>query len=120
MKRNAILVAMMCLFAVAFARVASAQETKNINGNWTATIHAPDKTTTQQWMIKQDSGKITGTAKGDKEMPLSGTMEGNIFRGLMTDGDQHYQVHLTLDGEDMDGTIRMGKNEYLLMLKRAK
>jgi hypothetical protein len=47
-------------------------------------------------------------------------MEGNVFRGLVTDGDQHYQVHLTVDGDDMDGTIRMGKNEFLLMLKKAK
>ena len=122
MKRNVILLAVVCLFAVAFTSVAAAQDTKMINGNWSATIHAPDKTMNETWMIKQDTtGKITGTAKGDKgELPLSGTMAGNVFRGLVTDGDQHYQVHLTLDGDDMDGTIRMGKNEYLLMLKKSK
>jgi hypothetical protein len=123
MKRNVILVAVVCLLAVAFAGMVAAQDAnKMIQGNWTATIHAPDKTMTESWMIKQDStGKIVGTAKGDKgELPLSGTMAGNVFRGLVTDGDQHYQVHLTLDGDDMDGTIRMGKNEYLLMLKKAK
>ena len=121
MKRNAILVALVCLFAVAFAGVSSAQDNSKIGGNWAATIHAPDKTMNEQWMFKQDGMKITGTAKGDKgELPINGTMEGNVFRGLVTDGDQHYQVHLTVDGDDMDGTIRMGKNEFLLMLKKGK
>jgi hypothetical protein len=118
MKRNAILLAVVCLFAVAFARVAAAQNAMAIGGTWAATIHAPDKTTNEQWTIKQEGAKITGTAKGDKEMPVTGTVEANIFRGLVTDGDQHYQVHLTIDGDSMDGTIRMGKNEYLIMMKK--
>jgi hypothetical protein len=121
MKRNAILVAVACLFAIAFAHVSSAQGDSKIGGSWDATIHAPDKTMSEQWMFKQDGMKITGTAKGDKgELPIEGTIEGTVFRGLVTDGDQHYQVHLTVDGDDMDGTIRMGKNEFLLMLKKSK
>jgi hypothetical protein len=71
-------------------------------------------------MIKQDGVKVTGTAKGDKELPLTGTVEGSVIRGLLTDGDNHYQVHLNVDGGDADGTIRMGKNEFLIMLKKDK
>jgi phage-related tail fiber protein len=119
MKRNAILLTVLCFFAVTFARVAAAQDTSKIAGNWTATIHTTDKTMTEQWMIKQDGAKISGTIKNDKgELPLSGTLDGSVIRALVTDGDNHYQVHLNVDGTDADGTIRMGKNEFLIMLKK--
>ena len=125
MKRNAILLTVLCLFAVTFAGVAAAQvltaTTAKVAGNWTATIHTTDKTMTEQWMIKQDGVKVTGTVKNDKgELPLTGTVEGSVIRALVTDGDNHYQVHLNVDGADADGTIRMGKNEFLIMLKKAK
>ena len=72
----------------------------------------------ETWMIKQDGVKVTGTTKGEKELPLTGTVEGSVIRGLVTDGENHYQVHLNVDGSDADGTIRMGKNEFLIMLKK--
>ena len=123
MKRNAILLTVVCLVAVTFAGVAAAQvltsTTAKVAGNWTATIHTTDKTLTEQWTVKQDVVKLTGTIKGDKgELPLTGTLDGSIIRGLVTDGENHYQVHLNVDGNDADGTIRMGKNEFLIMLKR--
>ena len=123
MKRNAILLAVFCLFVVTFAGMATAQvltdQTAKVAGDWTATIHTTDKTMTEQWMMKQDGVKITGTVKNDKgELPLTGTVEGSVVRALVTDGDNHYQVHLNVDGGDADGTIRMGKNEFLIMLKR--
>src|ERR1700730_1977284 len=123
MKRNAILLTVLCLFAVTFVGVSAAQvltdSTAKVAGNWTATIHTTDKTLTEQWMVKQDGVTISGTVKNDKgEQPLSGTVDGSVVRALVTDGDNHYQVHLNVDGGDADGTIRMGKNEFLIMLKR--
>src|SRR5262249_17887833 len=123
MKRNAILLTVVCMLAVTFAGVAVAQAptTAKVAGNWTATIHTTDKTMTEQWMLKQDGTKVTGTIKNDKgELPITGTVDASVIRGLITDGDNHYQVHLNVDGEDADGTIRMGKNEFLIMLKKAK
>ena len=125
MKRNAILLALavVCAFAVTFARGAAAQaeQPADIAGNWNATIHAPDKTMNEVWTIKEEGSKITGTVKNAKgELPLTGTITGKIFRGLVKDGEQNYQVHLTLDGNDLDGTIRMGRNEFLIMMRKAR
>lgn len=121
MKRKAILLTVLCLFAVTFARVASAQQITNakVAGTWTATIHTPDKTVTEMWTLKQDGNKVTGTAKTDKgDLPITGTIEGGVVRGLETDGDMHNQVHLDVDGSDADGTIRIGKNEFLIDMKK--
>src|SRR6185295_16937276 len=88
MKRNAFLLVAVCLFAVTIAHVAAAQLlTQAVAGVWTANIHAGDKTTTEQWMIKQDGSKLSGTVKNDKgELPLTGTIEGAVFRGVVTEG----------------------------------
>ena len=146
MKRNAILLAVVCFFAVAFARVAAAQKVNvdapitdanaNIAGTYSAVMHIPvdphhfDSKTPQaekivqvQWAFKQDGAKITGTEKTDKgELPFAGTVQGNAIRGVVTDGDQRYTVHLTVDPSDgtMAGSIRMGAREYLLKMSKAK
>ena len=119
MKRNALLALAVGVFALAFAGSIKAQDAK-IDGKWTATIHAPDKTMTETWTLKQAGADITGTDKNDKgELPVAGKVSGTTFHGLVTDGDQHYQVNLTIDGNDADGTIRMGKNEFLIMMKKS-
>ena len=43
-----------------------------------------------------------------------------IFLGAVTDGDKKYTVRGTAVDNDFDGTIRMGKNEFLLSAKRSK
>src|SRR6185436_5039055 len=113
MKRTTILLAVLCFFAITFGRPAASQTAKpfDITGKWTATIHTTDKTVTETWDITHDGNKLMGKAKTQTgEGALSGTIDGNIVRALVREGAQNHQVHLTVDGDDMDGTIRMGKN----------
>ncbi len=51
---------------------------------------------------------------------LQGTLSGAILLGAITDGDKKYVVRGTAVDNDFDGTIRMGKNEFLLSAKRSK
>ncbi len=124
MKRSALAFAMLCLWGSALVVTAvKAQSSKpfDITGKWTATVHMVSKEETQTWDIKHDGPTLSGTVKtANGEHPFTGKLNANDVRGLMKEGEQNHQVHLTVDGEDMDGTIRMGKNEYLIMLRRAK
>jgi hypothetical protein len=51
---------------------------------------------------------------------LQGTLSGAILLGAITDGDKKYVNRGTAVENDFDGTIRMGKNEFLLSAKRPK
>jgi hypothetical protein len=127
MKRNAIVVASLCLFVVAFVWMAAAQDTStpNIVGIWAATIHRSkaDGNLEQQWTIKQDGSNLAGTAKGASgDLPMTEVKQnGLILRAVITDGEMHYVVNASVasTGDTMDGTIRMGTHEYLLTVKRS-
>jgi hypothetical protein len=54
-------------------------------------------------------------------MPLAGTLTGTVLNATITDGAMKYQVVGTVEDEnDIDGTIRMDKHEYLLSAKRVQ
>jgi hypothetical protein len=91
-------------------------------GNWNVTIHSTiEGLLSQQWTVKQDGDKITGTVKSKTgDLALEGTLTGAILLGAITDGDKKYVVRGTAVADDFDGTIRMGKNEFLLSAKRSK
>lgn len=123
MKRNTFLLTVLCLFVMSVVRVAVAQEASQqaVGGTWTVNIHAGDKTTTEQWMLKQDGTKLTGTVKNERgELPLSGTVEGAVLRAVVGDGASQRQVHIYVDGNKADGTIQTGKDVLLLDMERAK
>jgi hypothetical protein len=123
MNRNRILAAILCLLLMTVVRVAAAQEASQqmVSGNWTVSVHAGDKTTTEQWMIKQDGTKITGTVKNERgTLPLTGTIEGAVLRVTVTDGAAMNQVHAYVDGNTADGTVQVGKDVLLLDMVRAK
>ena len=76
---------------------------------------------TEQWTVTQDGAKITGTVKSKSgNATLAGSLSGAIFLGSVTNGDNKYAVRGTAVDNDFDGTIRMGKNEFLLSAKRTK
>lgn len=91
-------------------------------GGWSVTIHSTIQgLLTEQWNLQQSGDKVTGTAKTDQgELPFEGSLTGNIFLGHIKDGDKQYEVRGTAVDNDFDGTIRMGKNEFLLSAKRSK
>jgi hypothetical protein len=93
----------------------------NMVGNWSVTIHSTiEGLLTEQWSITQDGAKITGGVKSKNgDSTLEGSLSGAIFLGAITDGDKKYVVRGTAVNNDFDGTIRMGKNEFLLSAKRS-
>ena len=146
MKRNAMLVAMVCLFSVGFALVAAAQkepvdtpatdQNVNVTGSYTASLYMQlaahqygansaqtEKIVKEPWAFKQDGAKVTGTEKTEKaELPITATVDGRVLRGYVTDGDKRYLINVNVDPDDgaMHGSIRMGIHEYLLNLVKAK
>jgi len=101
---------------------ASAALPANMVGSWSVTIHSTiEGILTEQWTVTQDGAKITGTVKTKNgDATLDGSLSGAIFLGSVTDGDKKYTVRGTAVDNDFDGTIRMGKNEFLLSAKRSK
>src|SRR3984893_3227189 len=91
-------------------------------GNWNVTIHSTiEGLLSQEWTVKQDHDKITGAVKSKNgDLTLEGTLNGAILLGAITDGDKKYVVRGTAVDNDFDGTIRMGKNEFLLSVKLSK
>jgi len=94
----------------------------NMVGNWKVTIHSTiEGLLSEQWTVKQDGDKITGAVKSKNgDSTLEGTLSGAILLGAITDGDKRYVIRGTTVDNDFDGTIRMGKNEFLLSAKRSK
>jgi hypothetical protein len=94
----------------------------NMVGSWNVTIHSTiEGILSEQWTVTQDGAKVTGAVKTkDGNATLEGSLSGAIFLGDVTDGDKKYTVRGTAVDNDFDGTIRMGKNEFLLSAKRSK
>jgi len=109
--------------ATVTAAIAAAHGTSRVAGSWNVTIHSVvEGLLKEQWTFRQDGDKVTGTVKNkNKEMPLAGTLSGTVLNATITDGAMKYQVVGTIEDEnDIDGTIRMDKHEYLLSAKRVQ
>ena len=62
---------------------------------------------------------ITATARGERELPVAGSIDGSFLRVTVTDGTQQHKVRATVDGDAMDGSITYGPGkEYLWHAKR--
>jgi len=119
MRETSILAGILCVLAVALG--VAAQDTPKLDGTWDVTINNPDRTITEQWIVQQDGDKLTGKVKNARgELPLEGTVDGTTVRVQVTNGDMQYQIHASVVGDSMDGTIKMGKSEFLWRAKRAK
>jgi hypothetical protein len=121
MKKTAMFLAVLGFFGLMSAQIASTQDNANVNGTWDVTIRMPDKNVIEKWSFKEDGAKVTGTAKSDRgELPVSGTFESAFLRVDEKDGDMLYKIRATFDTDTLDGSITMGKNEYLWSAKRVK
>jgi hypothetical protein len=102
------------------SEVAAASAVAKMAGNWNVTIHSTiEGILREQWTVKQDGTKITGTVKSKSgDLPLEGSLTGAILLATITDGQKKYEVRGTAVANDFDGTIRMGKNEFRLAAKR--
>src|SRR5438132_554062 len=105
MKPTAAVLSLACVFALALPGSAPAQTPAAIAGKWDVTVRMPDRATNEQWTIQQKGKAITATAKGERELPASGSIDGAFLRVTIKDGDKEYKVRATVDGNEMDGSI---------------
>ena len=104
------------------AEAASAAETAkspNIAGSWNVQIYSTiDGVVNQRWAIKQDGKKFTGTVTAKNgQLPLEGTLNGAFLEATVTDGQQKYAIRATVVAKDIDGTIKMNRNEFRFAAK---
>ncbi len=126
MKKNAILLAALGIFTMAFALVAAAQAPAKVDGSWDLTMQGPNGGFTQTVVFQQDGNKIKGTAKGRRgESPLEGTIDGNKIQFKITrqtpNGEQRTVEYTgTVDGDSIKGTMKMGDTEREWTAKRSQ
>jgi hypothetical protein len=125
MKKNAILLATLAIFAMAFALAAAAQDMAKVDGSWELTMEGPNGSFTQTLTIQQDGAKLKGTAKGQRgESPLEGTVDGNKIQFTITrhtpNGDRAIEYNGTVSGDSIKGTVKFGENEREWTAKRAQ
>jgi hypothetical protein len=101
------------------ASAADTSKVPNIAGSWNVHIYSTiDGVVIQTWAIRQDGKKFTGTVKANNgEMPLEGTLDGGFLEATVTDGQMKYNVRATVVAKDIDGTIKMNRNEFRFAAK---
>ena len=121
MKRTAVVLSLMCVVAVTFQPAATAQKAAGVAGAWDVTVRMPDRSMSERWTIQQKGNAITATAKGERELAVSGSIDGAFLRVTVMDGDKQYKVRATVDGNEMDGSITYATGkEYLWIARRPK
>jgi hypothetical protein len=122
MKGTAVVLSLVCAFALTFPRVVSTEKPAGIAGKWDVTIRMPDRSVAEQWTIQQKGSAITATAKGERgELPVSGSIDGACLRVSVKDGDKQYKVRATVDGDAMDGSVTYAAGkEYLWHAKKTQ
>src|SRR5260370_13287052 len=105
--------------AEATSAAAAAAKVPNIAGSWNVQIYSTiEGVVNQRWAIKQDGRNFTGTVKAKNgELPLEGTLEGSFLEATVTDGQQKYNIRATVVAKDIDGTIKMNRNEFRFAAK---
>ena len=89
-------------------------------GSWKVTIHSTiEGILTEQWTVSQDGSKITGTVKTKNGDGHGRFAQRSDFPRHGHGWGQEIHYSAALLQTDFDGTIRMGKNEFLLSAKRS-
>ena len=91
----------------------------NVAGSWNVQIYSSiEGVVNQKWAIKQDGTKFTGTVMAKNgELPLEGKLDGAFLEATVTDGQKKYNVRATVVAKDIDGTIKMNRNEFRFAAK---
>src|SRR5205807_1898076 len=111
-----------CFLAMIFAEVALAQKPVAVAGNWVVTVKMPNGNVTQQWTLRQTGNNVNGTVKTPKgDVAIKGEVVSGVFlRVSFKDGDVEHLVRATADKESMDGSVTIGRAEYLWSAKRSQ
>lgn len=115
MKKLAALVAMLLLVAPVAPGAQDAQKEKpvDVTGTWESTIESPQGTLTSVATYKQDGETLTGTHVGQAgELPLKGTVKGNVITYQITVDMGGQQLTITysgtVEGDTISGTAEFG------------
>lgn len=117
-------VAMTALLAVMMAA-----PTADVKGKWDGklTRQSDDGTTREDvvlLILEQKDTTVTGTAGGnesDQHPITSGTIEGNkVTIAATTANGREYLLELTLENDELKGTVKSGDREGKLQAKKRK
>jgi predicted dehydrogenase len=120
----------MFLAAAALALAVVIAPPADVTGKWDGAITAqrPDGTTSEDaalLILQQKGSTISGTVGGsetDRHPITKGSIDGSKISLVAknTNNEREYLIELTLDGDQMTGTVTMGERKGKLTLKRAK
>jgi hypothetical protein len=124
MRKNALVLATLAIFAMAVALSVAAQDMAKVDGDWQMSMEGPNGTMTQTLTFHQDGAKLTGTSKGQRgESPLEGTVDGNKIHFTVTrhtpNGDRQIEYDGVVDGDTIKGKVKFGQNERDWTAKRG-
>jgi hypothetical protein len=102
----------------------------NIKGTWdgTLTSQRPDGTTSETptlFVLDQKDGTVTGTIGGnetDQHPITSGSIDGDkvVIDAKHTNNGREFHLELTIENDEMKGTVRSGDRTGQLTVKRRK
>jgi len=102
----------------------------DVTGRWQGTLTAerPDGTKREDsalLILEQKGTEITGTIGGseaDRHPIVKGTIDGAkvTIQARTVNGERELLLELTLDGDEMKGTITSGERKGQVVLKRSK
>jgi len=102
----------------------------DVSGKWVGkvTSQGPDGSTNENsalLILTQKDGTITGTLGGDEvdQHPISsGKIEGNKVTLLAkhTENGREFRIELTIENDEMKGTVTSGERKGQLTVKRGK
>jgi hypothetical protein len=102
----------------------------DVKGKWDGKVSGqrPDGTTSEDTalvMLDQKDSTVTGTVGGsetDQHPITSGTLDGNklTLTAKHSENGREYRIELTIDGDEMQGTLTTGERHAKLVLKKRK
>ena len=120
----------MILAAAALALTVVAAPAADITGKWQGTISGqrPDGTTSEDsalMVLVQKGSAITGSVGGsetDQHPITKGAIDGAKVSLVArnTRNEREYIIELTLEGDEMKGSLTMGERKAQITLKRVK
>ena len=114
MKRFAVLLAQLALVAVPlYAQDAPKDKKIDVTGTWESLVESPQGNLASTANYKQEGETLTGTHVGQMgEVPLKGTVKGNVIAYTITVDAQGQQFTITytgkIDGDTITGTAEFG------------
>ncbi len=102
----------------------------DVTGTWAGTLTAqrPDGSTFQDsvlLILEQKGSSLTGTIGGtenDRHPITKGTVDGTsvTIQATNASGERQFLLELTLDGDEMKGSMTSGERKAQIAVKRSK